>query len=121
MALENLENGELGLTFRTKLNDMLAELFALLTVEDDASASYTLVAGDANKAKRFTAASPAVTIPVEASVDFPVGTVVRLRQAGTGTLVLTTAGLTINGTVPSWAQHVEVVFRKVGSDTWDVV
>ena len=65
--------------------------------------------------------SPAVTIPQEASVDYPLNTVLTLRQAGTGTLTLTTTGLTINGTVPSWAQHVEVRFRKVAADTWDVI
>jgi len=91
------------------------------TVRDEGTDPYTLVLADANKVLRFTTASAAVTIPVEASVAFPTGTEVSIRQAGTGTLALTTTSLTINGTVPSWAQHVEVKFRKVGADTWDVV
>lgn len=91
------------------------------TVADEATDPYTLVIGDANTVKRFTTASAAVTIPTNASVAFPTGTEISIRQAGTGTLVLTTTGLTINGTVPSWAQHVEVKFRKVATDTWDVV
>jgi hypothetical protein len=95
--------------------------YAPPAVRDEATDPYTLVIGDANTVIRFTAASAAVTIPAEASVNFPTGTEVSIRQAGTGTLALTTTGLTINGTVPSWAQHVEVKFRKVGSDTWDVV
>lgn len=90
-------------------------------VADEGTDPYTLVLGDANTVKRFTTASAAVTIPTNASVAFPVGTEVSIRQAGTGTLVLTTASLTINGTVPGWAQHVEVKFRKVATDTWDVV
>ena len=76
------------------------------------------MAGDANKVKRFTGASPAITLPTS---TFTVGDVVYLRQAGTGTLVLTTTGLTINGTIPAWAQHVEVGFRLVAADQWDVI
>lgn len=88
---------------------------------DEATDPYTLVLADANKVLRFTTADAAVTIPTNASVAFPLETEISIRQAGTGTLVLTTTSLTINGTVPSWAQHVEVKFRKVGTDTWDVV
>lgn len=111
------------LSAQTDLQDALddAAAYAPPTVTDNAATPYTLVLGDANTAQRFTAASPAVTIPQNASVAFPVGTEVSIRQAGTGTLVLTTTGLTINGTVPAWAQHVEVLFRKVATDTWDVV
>lgn len=107
-------------------NSQVSDLSAVLiyyapAVRDEATDPYTLVLADANKVLRFTTASAAVTIPVEASVAFPTGTEISIRQAGTGTLVLTTTSLTINGTVPSWAQHVEVKFRKTGSDTWDVV
>jgi hypothetical protein len=91
------------------------------TVRNEATDPYTLVIGDANEVIRFTTAGAAVTVPQEASINFPVGTTVTLRQAGTGTLSLTTTGLTINGTLPSWAQHVEVTLRKVGADEWDVV
>ena len=95
--------------------------YASPDVRDEATDPYTLVLGDADSVLRFTTASAAVTIPLEASVAFPVGTEISIRQAGTGTLVLTTTGLTINGTIPSWAQHVEVKLRKVGADEWDVV
>ncbi len=90
------------------------------TPVDNATTPYTLVLGDAYTCQRFTAASPAVTIPTNASVAYPIGTEIYIRQAGTGTLTLTTTSLTINGTVPTWAQHVEVKFRKVATDTWDV-
>ena len=87
---------------------------------DNATTPYTLALADAYTCQRFTAASPAVTIPTNAAVAYPIGTEIYIRQAGTGTLTLTTTGLTINGTVPTWAQHVEVKFRKVATDTWDV-
>ena len=100
---------------------LLAGAYISPDINDDTSASYTMVLGDADQVRRFTAASPAVTIPAEDSVNYDIGAELNIRQAGTGTLVLTTTGLTINGTIPSWAQHVEVKFRKVGSDEWDVV
>ncbi len=90
------------------------------TPVDNATTPYTLAIGDAYTCQRFTAASPAVTIPTNAAVAYPIGTEIYIRQAGTGTLTLTTTSLTINGTVPTWAQHVEVKFRKVATDTWDV-
>lgn len=95
--------------------------YAPPAVRNEATTPYALVLADADAVLRFTAASPAVTIPAEATVAFPVGTELRIRQAGTGTLALTTTGLTINGTLPTWAQHVEVLLRKVGADEWDVV
>lgn len=91
-----------------------------VTLTVSAATTYTPTLADANKVLRFTAASPEVTIPTNASVAYPVNTILTIRQAGTGTLSLVTTGLTINGTVPSWAQHVEVQFRKVGTDEWDV-
>ena len=113
------ENGTMQYPFREYMR--LVGAYISPNVNDDTSASYTMVLGDADQVRRFTAASPAVTIPAEASVNYDIGAELNIRQAGTGTLVLTTTGLTINGTIPSWAQHVEVKFRKVGSDEWDVV
>lgn len=91
------------------------------TVRNEATDPYTFVIGDANTVVRFTATDADVTVPVESSVNFPTGTLLTLRFAGTGTPTLTTTSLTINGTVPSLAQHVEFSLRKVGADTWDVI
>lgn len=102
-------------------SQIISPVYVPPEVTDVATDPYTLALGDANKVLRFTTASPSVTIPQESSVNFPVGTEIRIRQAGTGTLSLTTTGLTINGTPSAWAQDVEVLFRKVGSDEWDVV
>ena len=87
-------------------------------VSDDASDPYTMLVGDANTVKRFTAADPAITIPTG---TYAVKDELVIRQAGTGTLVLTTTGLTINGTIPAWTQHGELKIRYVATDTWDVV
>lgn len=95
--------------------------FAPPAVRDEATDPYTLVLGDANTVIRFTSTDNDVTIPQNASVAFPVGTIITLRFVGTGTLTLTTTGLTINGTLPVLAQHVEVSLRNVGADEWDVI
>lgn len=95
-----------------------APVYTPPVVANNASTLYTMVAGDANQANRFTGASPAITIPTG---TFAVGDELPIRQAGTGTLVLTTTSLTINGTIPGWAQHVEVRFRYVATDEWDVI
>jgi len=82
---------------------------------------YEAALSDANKLLRFTEASVAVTIPVEADTDFATGTVLRFRFAGTGTHTITTTGLTINGTIPTLSQNSEIALRKVGADEWDVI
>lgn len=111
--------------FRLFFNRLVAVINALIDrnvmYRDESSTTYTLTLQDADSVLRFTGASPAVTIPTEAAVDYPLNTEISIRQAGTGALTLTTTSLTINGTVPSWAQHVEVKFRKVAANTWDVV
>jgi hypothetical protein len=104
----------------SQISDLQAYLLAWKApaFRDESSTTYTMVVGDKNKVVRFTGANPAVTIPTG---TFTVQDVFYIRQAGTGTLVLTTAGLTINGTIPAWAQHVEVGFRYVATDTYDVI
>jgi len=87
-------------------------------ISTESATTYTMLVGDANLAKRLTGANPAVTIPTG---TYAAGDVLTIRQAGTGTLVLTTTGLTINGTVPTWAQHVETQFRYIATNTWDVI
>ena len=91
------------------------------TVRDESGSPYTFVLSDANKVIRFTSASAIVGLSPDATTNFPIGTTITFRQAGTGTLAFASGGVTINGTLPSWAQHVEVTLRKVGADEWDVV
>jgi hypothetical protein len=110
-------------TMQYPFRDYMLALGAYISPDytDETETTYTLTLFDANKVMRFTGASPAVTIPQESAVDYILGTEISIRQAGTGTLVLTTTGLTINGSVPAWSQHVETKFRKVAADEWDVV
>ena len=112
-----------SLSDQTDLQNALnaASLYTPPIVKNEATNPYTLVLSDSNKALRFTAADAAVTIPLDSIVAFAANTELVIRQAGTGTLVLTTTGLTINGTLPTWSQHTELKLRRVAADEWDVV
>ena len=71
--------------------------------------SYTLALTDAETLVRFTNASTAtVTIPTNASVAFPVGTVINLFPEGAGGIILAAAGgVTIdNNTTASQNQEI---------------
>jgi hypothetical protein len=91
------------------------------------TASYTLVADDAGKVVRMNSGSAVnLTVPEEASVDFPVGTVVEVRQVGAGTVtIVEDSGVTVNIeaglTLDLRGQYASVSLHKVGSDVWEAV
>lgn len=60
--------------------------------------SYTFVLGDAGTRVRYNAAGAGTfTIPTNASVAFPVGTIIYFRQIGAGQLTIAGAGgVTVN-------------------------
>lgn len=84
--------------------------------------AYTLVLGDIYKTVEFDNASPiALTVPTNASVAYPVGTVIELTQVGAGQVTVAgDSGVTVNAYVGlklagQWA-HAKLVKRA--SDTW---
>ncbi len=68
------------------------------------------------------AASNTVTVPLESSVNFDVGTVIEITQYGAGqTSVVATGGVTINslgGNLNVAGQHGVAILKKVASDEW---
>jgi len=70
----------------------------ITTPTTTSSASYTLVLTDQGKVVEMTSSSANnLTIPLNSSVDFPIGTSIFVLQAGTGqTTIVATAGVTIN-------------------------
>lgn len=91
------------------------------TIINESSTSFSFPAA-LNLLVRCTSASAtAVTIDPVATTARAVGALVGIRQADAGTVTLTTTGLTINGTVPAFAQHTEVWLRHLGADVWDVL
>lgn len=92
---------------------------------DAQTASYTLVLADAGKLVSISNASAnTLTVPAYASVAFPVGTILRIRQAGAGqTTVAGAGGVTVNargGALKLAGQYAHATLVKVATDTWEL-
>jgi hypothetical protein len=92
------------------------------------SNAYTLVVGDANTAQQASNGSTAatVTIPLHASVAFPVGTVITFTQTGTGKIKLASSatiqssisGGFVSGTTGCRAEFSSIGLLNTATDTW---
>jgi hypothetical protein len=87
--------------------------------------SYTLVLSDASKLVEINSASANnLTVPLNSTVAFPVGTQVSLLQVGAGQMtVVATGGVTINATpgLKLRAQWSSATLIKRATDTWVLV
>lgn len=88
--------------------------------------SYTADIDDASGYIQFTNGSAiAFTIPDNSDVAFPIGTVITVEQAGTGTVTLTPdTSVTLNsrgGLLDTGGQFAVVQVKKVATDTWTVI
>ena len=91
------------------------------------TSSYTLVLDDNGKMIEMNSASAnTVTIPLNSSVAFPIGTQITVLQTGVGQTVITSppgggpGGVVINGTpgLSLRAQWSSVVLIKRATNTW---
>lgn len=87
------------------------------------TASYTLVMGDAGKNVRMNNASANnLTVPLNSSVAFAVGTEIDICQYGAGqTTVVATGGVTIRsklGNLKLTGQYSGATLKKIGTDEW---
>lgn len=88
------------------------------------AASYTLVLGDQSKVVTMSnAGANTLTIPTNASVAFPTGSVIVVQQIGAGaTTIDATTGVTLNGVSGGngtlTAQWSSVSLLKTATDTW---
>lgn len=95
-----------------------------IAANDQVGTSYTLALTDAGHFVTMTNASAnTLTIPTNASVPFPVGTVITVGQGGAGTTTIdATAGVTLNGVSGGagdvTGQWATVMLRKTATDTW---
>jgi hypothetical protein len=88
--------------------------------------TYSFVLADAGKVVRQSnAAAITDTLPTNAAVAFPVGTVFTVRQAGAGQITITpSGGVTLN--IPTGYQaksgrrYAAMMLHKVGTDEWDL-
>lgn len=88
------------------------------------TAAHTLVLADARTYIRMNVATAhVVTVPLNATVAFPIGTSLTIRQIGAGKTTLAgAAGVTINTaeTLGLRKQHSTVALKKVAADEWDL-
>lgn len=91
-------------------------------VANNQTVSYTLVLADAGKVVEVNNAGAVnLTVPLNASVAFPVGTVIEVWQQGAGQVtIVATGGVTIRtpSTLLLRVQYSSVTLRKRGTDEW---
>lgn len=98
---------------------------ALLVSNDQAGAAYQLVIGDAGKVIRMSnAGANTVTVPANATVPFPVGTIIEVEQSGAGQTSLAAAGgVTLRAPLDVLAiaeRYGTVALRQTAIDVWEV-
>lgn len=99
-----------------------------LTTINSQAGNYTLALTDyQNKIIEMTSASAnTVTIPLNSSVAFPIGTTITIVQLGAGiTTVQGTAGVTVNGvsagSKATTGQYQGIALYKRATDTWIIL
>ena len=95
----------------------------LLITTNRQTASYTLALGDANKLVEMNVATANnLTVPLNSSVAFPIGTQLNVSQYGAGqTTIVATGGVTIrsaSGNLKIASQYVAVSLVKIATDEW---
>jgi len=94
-----------------------------LIVQNNQTASYTLVLTDSDKLVTMTVATANnLTIPLNSTVAYQIGTQIMLSQFGAGqTSIVPTAGVTLNSSLTQRKlanQFATATLIKLGTDTW---
>lgn len=116
-----------GASAMRTLGDAIDSSLGQITLNAQTGTTYTFVLTD-NKNKLVTAsnaAAQAYTIPTNASVAFPTGSMINLIQigagqvtvSGSGGVTLTSVGAT-SATPKTRAQYSAMTLIKVATDTW---
>lgn len=98
--------------------------FELIT---ETTTARTFQIGDAGNYVRFTNGSAInATVPNDAVIDYPIGTIIHCRQAGAGAVTFVEdSDVTINppadGTLVSSGQGATLALMKVAANTWDLI
>ena len=119
------------LTNKTLTTPTITSPVATVALNAQTGTTYTFVLGDASKFVTCSNASAiAVSIPTNASVAFPTGTIINVQQIGagqvtiaaasSGTTTVTSAGAT-SASPKIRVQYSAVTCIKTGTDTWTVV
>lgn len=113
-------------TDRTAADVVLTAAQLVIVANNQTGTAYGPVLADAGKVIELNnAATITVTIPLNATQAFPIGTVIELWQQGAGQVVVAAAGgVTIRSTegkLKLYGQYAAASLRKRGSDEWVLV
>jgi hypothetical protein len=97
----------------------------LPTINDQSGTTYTFVLADAGKTIRTSNGSAVtLTIPTNASVAYPIGTMIRIIQSGAGQVTIAPDGGVIMNSYGSATktagQYASAILQKVATDTWNL-
>ena len=106
--------------------DYLLETAALVVAANRQTDSYTLVLGDAGLVVEMNKATANnLTVPLNATVAFPVGTILEVFQYGAGqTTIVATGGVTVRssgGKLKLTGQYSGASLRKIAADEWCLI
>jgi len=111
----------------TNVTDILTKADKEPSLNAQTGSTYTTVLTDTDKFIDLSnATATAVTIPTNASVAYPVSTILTINAMGAGAYtIIGDTGVTINGasapTLTMTAQYDSVSLRKTATDTWHIV
>lgn len=121
---QTLTNKTISQSQITSLTTDLAAKADLSLTSDTKTANYTLVLGDAGESIEMNVASAnTLTVPLNSSVAFPIGTTILLIQVGAGQTTITPiSGVAVNATpgLKLRAQWSVATLIKRGTDAWVV-
>lgn len=97
-----------------------------ITTWEQVTGNYTFVLADVGKGKYSSAADTTAvtyTIPANATVPFPIGTTIRVKQRGTGQIQIVGESATVvlngvGGGTKTSAQNADLLLDKLFTDTW---
>ena len=107
-------------------NVLISGLLTNYNVYNTQTASYTLVIGDASKIVEMNVGSAnTVTVPANASVDFPIGTEITIMQYGAGnTTIVAASGVTFRSKdfgTRIGDQYTGATLIKRGTNEWYII
>jgi hypothetical protein len=113
-----------GITFNPSTNNLIVAgtVNALRTENLQTGSTYTFALSDRDKAVTMNpSGSSTVTVPANATVGFPIGTVLYLCNLSTQIVTLAAAGGVTVTKTGALAQYEEITLRKRASDYWIVI
>ena len=112
------------LTNKTLTSPVINDAKQTVTLNAQTGTTYTLVLADNGKLVTLSNASAiTLTVPTNASVAFPTGSIVNLQQVGAGQVTIAgDTGVTVNGTgTKTRAQWSAASLVKTATDTWTLI